>query len=168
MRNQSGFQFYPGKRLPVVCRDGITRQAVATGYSDFGLPAAVQVTVAGKRRTVSGVVFRDEVPCGFVFLANGINRGLIPWTAYKPQLAAVALRLYKSTAGRKWRFYSDQAAALAEACRDWQSARFSSPGLGWIASRELNRIKPELLPRLVRFFDKHSALLSTPPPPPPA
>ena len=125
---------------------------------------SVQVSVAGKRRTVSGFIDLGKL----TFAGTGTNADLIPLTDHKPQLAAAALRLYKSTAGRKWRFYSDQAAALAEACRDWQSARFSSPGLGWIASRELNRIKPELLPRLVRFFDKHSALLSTPPPPPPA
>lgn len=165
MRNPSGFQFYPGKRLPVVCRDGVTRQAVATGFSNFGLPAAVQLTVAGKRRTVSGVVFRDDVPCGFVFLANGINRGLIPWTAHKPRLAKLARKLIAATAYSKTAegLPSDHAAALADVCRT-EAAGLTEPAgqesPGWIARRLLRRLWCHDVDRLTLFFDRLSRLQS--------
>jgi hypothetical protein len=191
MRNPSGFQFYPGKRLPVVCRDGITRQAVCTGYADQVLPAAVQVTVAGKRRTVSGFIYNSgtflkalylERPA-FVFESTGTNAALIPWTAHKPRLAAAALRLIKATAyghgapGYIWDWASDHAAALAAGCRHYYGTGQWHEG-GCAARAVLKRLPPELLPRLAVYFDKLAALyrlfdpidqspVAAPPPPPP-
>lgn len=167
MRNSLGFEFYPGRRLPVVCRDGITRQAVCTGYAGHVLPAAVQIYSGGKRRTVSGFVFNSGTlqkvlypgrPV-FSFEATGANAGFIPWTAHKPRLAAAALRLIKATAygkgaGHKWDLPSDHAAALAAACREWSVAWYSTPELGWQATAEFKRIKPDVLPRLALFFDR--------------
>lgn len=162
----NGFQFYPGKRLPVVCRDGAIRQAVATGFAGHGLPAAVQVTVAGKRRTVSGTVYPLPFSRLLSFYATGRNSELIGWTSHKPHLAAAAHRLIKATAygcggGHSWALPSDHSAALAAACRKWAVAWYSSPELGWIATAEFKRIKPAVLPRLAAFFDRlarfHSA-----------
>ena len=165
MRNSSGFEFYPGRRLPVLCRDGVTRRAVATGYNNFGLPATVQVSVAGKRRTVSGVVFRDNVPCGFVFMANGINRGLIGWTAHKPRFAKLARKLIAATAYSKTAegLPSDHAAALAEICRT-EAAGLTEPSgqesPGWVARRLLRRLWCKDVNRLALFFDRLSRLQS--------
>lgn len=161
MRNSQGFQFYPGRRLPVVCRDGVTRSAVITGQADtwFSIPAAVQVYAGGKRRTVSGTVYPLPFSRLLSFYATGANAALIPWTAHKPRLAAAALRLIKATAygkgaGHKWDLPSDHAAALAAACREWSVAWYSTPELGWQATAEFKRIKPDVLPRLALFFDR--------------
>ena len=182
MRNPSGFQFYPGKRLPVVCRDGVTRQAVATGYAGHGLPAAVQVTVAGKRRTVSGTVYPLPFSRLLSFYATGRNSDLIGWTSHKPRLAKLALRLIKATAygrgapGYIWDLASDHAAALAGGCRHFYGTSKWPEG-GCQARAVLKRLPPELLPRLAVYFDKLAALYrlhdpidgnALPPPPPPA
>jgi hypothetical protein len=163
MRNPSGFEFYPGKRLPVVCRDGVTRQAVATGYAAQFLSAAVQVSVAGKRRTVSGLIFSESFPPRFVFMATGGNKGLIPWTAHKPRLAAAALRLIKATAyghgapGYIWDYAADHAAALAAGCRHYYGTGQWPEG-GCAARAVLKRLPPELLPRLAVYFEKLAGL----------
>jgi hypothetical protein len=184
MRNPAGFQFYPGKRLPVVCRDGITRQAVATGYAAQGLPAAVQVTSGGKRRTVSGTVYPLPFSRLLSFYATGRNSDLIGWTAHKPRLAAAALRLIKATAyghgapGYIWDYAGDHAAALAGGCRLWFATSEWAAG-GCAARAVLRRLPADLLPRLALYFDKLAALyllhdpingerLTPPPPPPPA
>jgi hypothetical protein len=152
----------PGRRLPVVCRDRVIRTAVITGrdvfYGDV-FRAAVQLTVAGKRRTVSGWFSWYPVAAQFKFFGEGVNAGLIPLTSHRPQLAAAAHRLIKATAygyggGHAWALPSDHAAAIAAACRKWQVTWYGTPELGWIATAEFKRIKPELLPRLALFFDK--------------
>lgn len=163
MRNPPGSQFYPGNRLPALCRDGVTRSAVITGHPDtwFSLPAAVQVSVAGKRRTVAGFLTHDMdgKVCFRAYLYRA-NHALIPWTSHKPRLAKLALRLIKATAygkgvpGYGWDLPSDHAAALAAACRKWQVAWYGTPELGWIATAEFKRIKPDVLPRLALFFEK--------------
>jgi hypothetical protein len=159
MRNSSGFEFYPGKRLPVVCRDGVTRKAVATGYSAQFLSAAVQVSVAGKRRTVSGLIFSESFPPRFVFMATGGNKGLIPWTSHKPRLAKLARKLIAATAYSKTAegLPSDHAAALAEVCRT-EAAGLTEPAgqesPGWIVRRLLRRLWEEDVNRLALFFER--------------
>ena len=197
MRNSLGFEFYPGRRLPVVCRDGITRTAVCTGYAGHGLPAAVQVYAGGKRRTVSGFISSTgkrlnatpellrQVGLPAVemqFTATGANAGLIPWTAHKPRLARIALRLIKATAygrgapGYIWDWASDHAAALAGGCRHYYGTSEWPQG-GFAARAVLKRLPADLLPRLAVYFTKLAALYAlhdqidgkplTPPPPPP-
>lgn len=183
MRNPYGFEFYPGRRLPVVCRDGVTRSAVITGQQDtwFSLPAAVQVTVAGKRRTVAGFLSHDVngVRRFHAYLYRA-NHALIPWTAHKPRLAAAALRLIKATAygrgapGYIWDWPSDHAAALAGGCRHYYGTGQWPQG-GFAARAVLKRLPAELLPRLAAFFERLALFQamelpprpSTPPPPPP-
>jgi len=173
MSNPFGFQFYPGKRLPVVCRDGATRMAVATGYAGHGLPAAVQVTFAGKRRTVSGTVYPLPFSRLLSFYATGRNSDLIGWTAHKPRLAAAALRLIMATAygrgapGYIWDYPADHSAALAGGCRLWYGCGQWPQG-GFAARAVLRRLPHELLPRLAAYFDRLAKFQSTPPPPPPA
>lgn len=161
MRNPAGFQFYPGRRLPVVCRDGVTRSAVCTAYANLILPAAVQVYAGGKRRTVSGfiAVWRgDEKPL-LRFNATGANAGLIPWTAHKPRLAAVARKLIAATAYGPLSkgLPSNHAAALADVCRT-EAAGLTEPegqeSPGWIARRLLSRLWEEDCNRLALFFDR--------------
>ena len=166
--NNNGFKFYPGKRLPVVCRDGITRTAVATGYAGHGLPAAVQVTVAGKRRTVSGLVFKDSLPAPlpplYVFMATGRNRGLIGWTNHRPQLARIGRRLILATAygrgapGYLWDWPSDHAAALAAACADVADGR-PNVTLTWAARKALKGKPPATCRRLSAFFLRLAAFM---------
>lgn len=88
MRNPSGFEFYPGRRLPVVCRDGVTRSAVATGFANLIVPAAVQIYSGGKRRTVSGfiAVWRGDEKPALRFNATGTNAALIPGQLTSPAL----------------------------------------------------------------------------------
>lgn len=97
-RNGQGFAFYPGRRLPVLCRDGRERIATATGYASHVLPAAVQVSINGKRRTVSGFVSK-AAGGGFHFTATGRNADLMPWTNHRPAAAAIVRRLFDLTAG---------------------------------------------------------------------
>lgn len=176
MRNQSGLQFYPGRRLPALCRDGVIRSAVITGHAEtwFSIPAAVQVSFAGKRRTVAGSLYHDfDGKLRFGAYTYRANHALIPWTAHKPRMAKLARKLIAATAYSKTAegLPSDHAAALADVCRT-EAAGLTEPAgqesPGWIARRLLRRLWEEDVNRLARFFDKHSALLKTPPPPPPA
>ena len=192
--DKNGFQFYPGRRLPVVCRDGVTRSAVATGFASLVVPAAVQVYAGGKRRTVSGFISLtgkrlNATPellrqlglpaVEMQFTATGANAGFIPWTAHKPRLAAAALRLIKATAygrgapGYIWDSPQDHSAALARGCILW-FATSEWPQGGFAARAVLRRLPPDVLPQLCRFFDKLTMLYrlndkteKTPPPPPP-
>ena len=176
MPNPAGFEFYPGRRLPAVCRDGVTRQAVCTGYAAQGLPAAVQIYSGGKRRTVSGTVYPLPFSRLLSFYATGRNADLIPWTSHKPRLARAALRLIKATAyghgapGYIWDSGAAHAAALAAACRKWESAAYSAPELGHQATAVFKRLPPAVLPRLAIFFDKQAAFVrmdeNRPVPPP--
>lgn len=183
--NKNGFQFYPGRRLPAVCRDGVCRSAVITGQADtwFSLPAAVQVTVAGKRRTVAGFLSYDvNGVCRFHAYLYRANHSLIPWTAHKPRLARIALRLIMATAygrgapGYIWDWAGDHAAALAGGCRHYYGTS-EWPAGGCAARAVLKRLPADVLPRLAVYFDKLAALYRlfdpidqsrlTPPPPPP-
>ena len=188
MLNSQGFRFYPGRRLPVVCRDGVTRSAVCTGYAGHVLPAAVQVYVAGKRRTVSGRIVLNywaDMKGGRIehtFEVTGANAGLIPWTSHKPRMARIALRLIKATAygrgapGYIWDYAGDHAAALAGGCRHYYGTSEWPQG-GFAARAVLKRLPADVLPRLAVYFDKLAALYRlhdpingerlTPPPPPP-
>lgn len=163
MHDSNGFEFYPGRRLPVVCRDGVTRTAVCTGYANQGLPAAVQIYSGGKRRTVSGMIYPFPFSRLLSFYATGANAGLIPWTAHKPRLAAAALRLIKATAygrgapGYIWDWPADHSAALAAGCRLW-AAGSDWPAGGCAARAVLRRLPADLLPRLAVYFDKLAAL----------
>lgn len=100
-RNGQGFAFYPGRRLPVLCRDGRERIATATGFGSHVLPAAVQVSINGKRRTVSGFVYVSSYynPGRYCFTATGRNADLMPWTNHRPAAAAIVRRLFDLTAG---------------------------------------------------------------------
>jgi hypothetical protein len=190
MRNPAGFQFYPGKRLSVVCRDGVTRSAVCTSYANLVLPAAVQITSGGKRRTVSGyiAIWKGEGNPVLRFNATGANAALIPFTRHRPRLAKLALRLIKATAyghgapGYIWDYAGDHSAALAWGCRQWYGCGEWPQG-GFAARAVLKRLPAELLPRLAVYFDKLAALYRlhdpidgvitsnrwpSPPPPPPA
>jgi len=168
MRNPSGFQFYPGKRLPALCRDGLTRSAVITGHADtwFSIPAAVQVTSGGKRRTVAGFLSHDMAGtvCFRAYLYRS-NHALIPWTAHKPRLAKLARKLISATAYSKTAegLPSDHAAALADVCRT-EAAGLTEPAgqesPGWIARRLLRRLWCEDLNRLALFFDRLGRLQS--------
>ena len=187
MRKPSPYGYYPGNRLPAVCRDGVKRSAVITGSPDtfFSIPAAVQVTSGGRRRTVAGYLTHDMAGkvCFRAYLYRA-KHSLIPWTGHKPRLAKLALRLIKATAygrgapGYIWDWAADHAAALAGGCRHWYSTSEWPEG-GFAARAVLRRLPPDLLPRLALYFDKLAALyrlhdpidgnlLSPPPPPPPA
>ncbi len=184
MRNPSGFEFYPGRRLPVVCRDGVTRSAVCNSWGGevYGAScfAAVQVSVAGKRRTVSGFIsctgqrlnatpelLRQLGLPAFVyrFTGTGTNAALIPWTAHKPRLAKLARKLIVATAYSKTAegLPSDHAAALADVCRT-EAAGLTEPAgqesPGWIARRLLRRLWEDDVNRLARFFDTLGRLQS--------
>lgn len=173
MRNPYGFEFYPGRRLPVVCRDGVTRSAVCTGYASEGLPAAVQIHAGGKRRTVAGFLSHDldGKVCFHAYLYRA-NHVFIPWTAHKPRLAAVARRLIKATVyGRGFKDIKDglnpvYSQSLAIVCRLY-SKGVPSENFGFLVNMILKRLPDELLPRLAVYFDRLARLQLTPPPPPP-
>lgn len=186
MTNPSPYGYYPGNRLPALCRDGVKRSAVITGHADtwFSLPAAVQVSVRGKRKTVAGFLSHDmDGKICFRAYTYRANHSLIPWTGHKPRLAKVAFRLIKATAyghgapGYIWDWPGDHAKALARGCRAWYGSQ-SWPQGGSQARATLKRLPEYLLPQLWRFFDKLAGfyglndaidgkLLSAPPPPPP-
>jgi hypothetical protein len=153
---------------------------VITGQANtwFSLPAAVQVTSGGKRRTVSGFIDLGKL----TFAGTGANAGLIPWTAHKPRLAKLALRLIKATAygrgapGYIWDWAADHASALAGGCRHYYGTSEWPEG-GFAARAVLKRLPPEMLPRLAVYFDKLAGLyrlfdpidqspVAAPPPPP--
>jgi hypothetical protein len=169
-----------GRRYSVLCRDGIKRTSVRTSGGWFETcRGSIQITVAGKRRTVSGFIDLGEL----TFEGTSTNAALIPWTAHKPRLAAAALRLIKATAyghgapGYIWDWAADHAAALAGGCRHYYGTGQWHEG-GCAARAVLKRLPPELLPRLAVYFDKLAGLyrlfdpidqspVAAPPPPPP-
>ena len=80
-----------GKRFPALCGDGKVRAAVVTAseaWSWDAISAAVQVTVKGKRRTISGNLTGagvEPLPPGVShrFLSNRLT-DLVGFTAHKP------------------------------------------------------------------------------------
>lgn len=165
MRNPAGFEYYPGRRLPVVCRDGVTRSAVCTGYAGQGLPAAVQVYAGGKRRTVSGTIYPLPFSRLLSFYATGRNSDLIPLTSHKPRLAKLARKLIAATAYGPLSkgLPSDHAAALADLCRTEAAGLVEPNGQespGWIARRLLRRLWCHDVDRLSVFFDRLERLQS--------
>lgn len=149
-------EFHPGKRMKVLCVDGMTRTAVAgskcrSTLCDFPgcavAPVAVQLTVAGKRRTVTG---RLEIQGGQVcFHANRrlSNHSLIPATKHRPFRSFLARRLlsvvyaYNYRHGIRWGVASDYCEAVAEWLRDWSNGDRRSLA-GWQGRRELRRLSP--------------------------
>ena len=162
MGKPSSFQFTLGKRWPVVCRDRIIRKAVLTGrdvfYNDVYL-AAVQLTVAGKRRTVSGWFAWDSEKVCFRFFATGANAALIPWTSHKPRLAKLARKLIAATAYGKAAegLPSDHAETLADICLTEAAGLTETSGQespGWLVRRILCRLWCEEVERLASFFER--------------
>jgi hypothetical protein len=157
MRNSQGFEFYPGRRLRVVCRDRLVRSAVLTGYASGVVPAMVQVTVNGRRRTVSGTVAWFAVQRVFKFFGNGRNADLIPWTNHKPRLANLARKLATTSAwglscpGYAWDVPSDHAFGLSKVCRDRLNG-LPLPNKGWPFRRILKSLSSSDLLRLEKFF----------------
>jgi len=160
--------FYPGRRLPAVCRDGVTRSAVITGQPDtwFSIPAAVQITSGGKRRTVAGSLYHDidgKVSFGaYLYRANHV---FIPWTAHKPRLAKLARKLIAATAYGKAAegLPSDHAATLADICQteaDGLTEPSGQESPGWLVRRILCRLWCEDVARLALFFDRLSRFQS--------
>lgn len=164
MRNSQGFEFYPGRRLRVVCRDSIIRTAVLTGYASGVVPAMVQVSVNGRRQTVSGFIYRSDFPSttsGFqfetCFQGTGRNAELIPWTSHKPRLAKLARRLALasqwglSCPGYQWDVPSEHSFGLAKVCRD-RILGLPLPNKGWPLRRILKTLPASDLLKLERFF----------------
>ena len=159
-------EFYPGMRLPAVCRDGVIRKALIIRKDVFFNDvsnASIQLTVSRKRRTVSGWIAWYPVQAKFKFFATGANAALIPWTSHKPRLAKLALRLIKATAygrgapGYIWDSGAEHSAALARGCIFW-FATSQWPEGGFAARAVLKRLPPDMLPQLCRFFDKLTML----------
>lgn len=165
-------QFFPGKRMKVLCRDGVTRTAVAgnkcrSTLCDFPgcvvSPVAVQVTVAGKRRTVTGSL---QIEGGQVcFHANSrlSNHALIPATKHQPIRSKFARRLlsvvyaYNYRHGIRWGNASDYCEAVGEWLKDWATGDQRTLA-GWQGRRELCRLSPgdcvlmsEYMFRVARF-----------------
>jgi len=154
MRNSQGFEFYPGRRIRVVCRDRVIRTAVLTGYASGVIPAMVQVTVDGRRRTVSGFISKFS---DFEFTSNGRNADLIPWTSHKPRLATLARKLATTSTwgfscpGYEWDVPSDHAFGLSKVCRDRLNG-LPLPNKGWPFRRILKSLSSSDLLKLERFF----------------
>jgi hypothetical protein len=96
-----------GKRFSVLCGDGKVRSAVVTVFTPWPR-AAVQVTVDGKRRTVSGNLTGagiEPLPPGVFhrFLSNRLT-ALVGFTKHRP-LAPLLRRLMRR--------------AYGEVSRDW-------------------------------------------------
>jgi hypothetical protein len=100
-----------GKRFPALCGDGKVRSAVVTAaeaWCVWSISAAVQVTVNGKRRTVSGNLTGaglDPLPPGVShrFLSNRLT-ALVGFTDHRP-LAPLLRRLMRRAYGgvsRDW------------------------------------------------------------------
>lgn len=158
MSNPFGFQFYPGRRLPAVCRDGVTRSAVITGQADtwFSIPAAVQVTAGGKRRTVAGYLTHDNAGtvCFRAYLYRA-NHVFIPLTGHKPRLAKLARKLIAAVKCVNGDY---SPAVMAEVCRTEAAGLTEPPGQsespGWIACRLLRRLPCHDLKRLAAYFNR--------------
>ncbi len=165
MRNSQGFEFYPGRRLRVVCRDRVVRSAVLTGHASGVIPAMVQVTVDGRRRSVSGFVYNSGTLLKvcypdrpeFAFQGNGRNADLIPWTNHKPRLATLARKLALtsqwglSCPGYGWDVPSDHAFGLSKVCRDRLNG-LPLPNKGWPFRKILKSLSTSDLLKLERFF----------------
>ena len=100
-----------GKRFPALCGDGKVRSAVITANEPWAcdaISAAVQVTLNGKRRTVSGNLSGagfHKLPLGVShrFLSNRLT-ALIGFTQHRP-LAPLLRRLMRRAYGevsREW------------------------------------------------------------------
>jgi hypothetical protein len=171
MRNSQGFEFYPGRRLGVVCRDGVVRSAVLTGYASGVVPAMVQVTVDGRRRSVSGFISQGKPlpatpellrqlgipPFDYKFTSTGRNADLIPWTNHKPRLANLARRMALTSSwglscpGYAWDIPSDHAFGLSKVCRDRLNG-LPLPNKGWPFRRLLKSLSSSDLLKLEKFF----------------
>lgn len=100
MRNAFGFAFYPGRRLPVLCRDGRQRMATLTGHATQCVPAFVQIRSGGRRVSISGNVWTEPGrPDCFSFTASGRNADLMPLVRHVPQAANLARFLIEQTEG---------------------------------------------------------------------
>ena len=166
VRNSQGFEYYPGRRLPVVCRDGVTRSAVCTGYASQGVPAAVQVYVAGKRRTVSGTIYPLPFSRLLSFYATGRNSDLIPLTSHKPRLAKLARKLiYADLYVNKG--LPSNLSDLANDCRTELVGNTCPSETGWLVRRLFRRLDCETLSQLAQLLDRAARLQTIPPPPPP-
>ncbi len=87
------FQTLRGKRFPALCGDGKVRSAVVTAlapWSVWAISASVQVTVKGKRRTVTGNLCMidtalEKAPTGVShrFASNALT-DLVGFTRHKP------------------------------------------------------------------------------------
>lgn len=87
------FQTLKGKRFPALCGDGKVRSAVVTALAPWcvwAISASVQVTVKGKRRTVTGNLCWtdraiDSAPPGIDhrFASNALT-DLVGFTRHKP------------------------------------------------------------------------------------
>ena len=155
-------KFYPGMRLPAVCRDGVIRKALIIRKDVFFNDvsnASVQLTVSKKRRTVSGWVAWHPVQAKFKFFETGANAALIPWTSHKPRLAKLARKLIAATAYGKAAqgLPSDHAATLADICRTEAAGLTEISGQespGWLVRRILCRLWCEEVERLALFFKR--------------
>lgn len=159
-------QFSAGLRMKALCRDGVIRQATAgkscrSVLCDFQgcvvSPVSVQLTIAGKRRTVTGYL---EIEAGQVcFHANRrlSNHALIPATKHKPFRSLLSRRMlalmyaHNYRHGISWGVVSDYADALGCWCRDWAKGE-DSTRTGWQVRRELRRLSPATLSELSAYL----------------
>jgi hypothetical protein len=123
----------------------------------------VQVTVDGRRRSVSGFVspvgrfWQVAGPIDFEFTSTGRNEDLIPWTNHKPRLATLARKLATTSAwglscpGYEWDIPSDHAFGLSKVCRDRLNG-LPLPNKGWPFRRILKSLSSSDLLRLEKFF----------------
>lgn len=110
-----------GKRFPALCGDGKVRAAVITAnepWCAWSISAAVQVTINGKRRTVSGNLTGagvEPLPPGVShrFLSNRLT-DLVGFTDHKP-IAPLLRRLMGRAFGSTSSEYAGEFAFLAAA-----------------------------------------------------
>jgi hypothetical protein len=145
-------------RLPAVCRDGVTRTATAGKSCRSNLcaypgcvvsPVSVQLTVAGKRRTVTGrLELSDAGVISFTADARLSNADLIPLTRFKPYRSKIARRLlsvvyaYNYRNAIRWGHVSDYCEAVGECLKDWSNGDCRETLAGWQGRRELRRLSP--------------------------
>jgi len=111
-----------GKRFPALCGDGKVRAAVITASEAWAwdaISAAVQVTVNGKRRTVSGNLSGagfHKLPPGVShrFLSNRLT-ALVGFTQHRP-LAPLLRRLMRRAYGEVSRDWFGHFAFMTAAC----------------------------------------------------
>jgi hypothetical protein len=130
--------------------------------SDYSsAPSAVQLTVGGRRRTVSGFLsFRSSTVLEFT--GTGKNAALIPWTGHRRRIADLARRLIAATAwgfscpGVYWGLPSEHAGKLAGGCRYHVETGCPPP---WTAGNPVaheiyRKLKRSDLADLARFYSK--------------